>query len=211
MKWFWKNKTETSQGEEVIKQLTAQNDQLQAQCMRLEEQVTKLSRIQYKASKDIQKKMDDLYEALFNKQQQEQQDLHKQLVTSQARLEGMIQFLIQRLDELDLIHAKSVMGEQEHAWLEMNEQWIQQILTQLQHIGVVEVQMLGKSFDPTIAEALGTISLQQAPKSYPHVQVQAHIPYQVVEVLKRGFILQEGVLVRKAQVITIEGGKLDVE
>lgn len=209
MKWFWKNKTEESPGLEAIKQLTAQNNQLQAQCTQLEEQVTKLSRVQYKSSKDIQGKIDDLYGAIFDKGQQEQQDLQQQLVTSQARLEGTIQFLMQRLDELDLIRAKSVAGE--HAWLEMIEQWIQQILRQLQQLGVVELRMLGESFDSKIAEALSTVSLQEVQTSYPHFQVQAHIPYQVVEVLKRGFTLEDGVLVRKAQVITIEGENFYVE
>lgn len=203
MKWFWKDNKKSSPELDAIKKLTEQNNQLQEQNIQLAEQVTKLSRVQYKTGKYIQTKIDDLCDMIIKKEEEGYSDLQGQLMQVQAQLEEIIYFLIQRLDELDLISAHSVDSEQQ-VWLDMVKQWTKQILQQLARLGVLELQVLHTSFDPTIAESIGTISLQDAKLKYQNAKLQVGMPYQIVEVSKRGFVLEKGNLLRKAQVITIE-------
>ncbi len=199
MKWFWKEKGKTSPELEAIWQLKEQNNLLADQYKGLVEQITKLSRLQYKTSKDILGKVD----SFVKKQEHHDHEKELRIAQTEAKLEELSYSLIRWLDDLDLVCSGLIENDQEE-WKKILKQWSNQIVEQLEGVGIVEIHVLGSSFDPTKAESLGTIPMKDAATKYKEIKVQRDIPYQVVEVLKRGFIGKNGSLFRKAQVITIE-------
>lgn len=108
--------------------------------------------------------------------------------------EYMVEKYIIWLDDIDLIY-DNLNGQGQEDWMRLLESWQMQISKSLEAIGVYEIDVLGKSFNSVIAEAVGTI------KRESNVDMAV---YQVMEVLQRGYILKDGSLLRKAKVITVE-------
>ncbi|MBW8351337.1 nucleotide exchange factor GrpE [Bacillus sp. IITD106] len=203
MRWFWKKREEPSPELEAIQQVLEQNNLLVEQYRELAEQVTRLSRLQYKTSKDLQGKVNEIYDSI-QKQEQESSNKELRIIRAETKLEELAYFLIDWLDDLDLLYSNFTTNDQEE-WKSIIKKWINQILVQLEGLGINELQVIGSTFDPTLAESLGTISKKEAEMKYKEI-VSQDIPYQVVEVLKRGFIWKNGTLLRKAHVITLEMG-----
>ena len=206
MRWFWKDNKKSSPELESIQQLKEQNGLLEKQFQALSEQMTKLSRLQYKTSKDIQGKVDGLQgsiDSLIKRQEEDEKAIQRRMIQAEATLVEMTHSLIRWLDDLDLVSSR-MMGENQVAWKKLMQQWSEQILEQLESLGVSELQVLGSSFEPTLSEAIAPISKKEAEVKYKDIPVRADIPYQIVEVTRRGFIWKNGTLLRKAQVITLE-------
>ncbi|WP_185805348.1 nucleotide exchange factor GrpE [Bacillus canaveralius] len=207
MGWFWNKIRKSSPELEAIEQLSEQNSLLKEQCRLLGEQIAKLSRLQYKTSKDTQEKLDLLNESLdsvikkqeaFDEQKQAQKD------RDETKLQEAAQSLIHWLDDLDLVNSR-LTGENQDSWKKLMEQWIEQLLALLTKLEIQELKVLGSSFDSRVAESIGTVSRTEAKTNDNRIVTsKANIPYQIVEVAKRGFISKSGTLLRKAQVITLE-------
>ncbi|WP_180955572.1 MULTISPECIES: nucleotide exchange factor GrpE [Bacillus] len=207
MGWFWNKIRKSSPELEAIEQLSEQNSLLKEQCRLLGEQIAKLSRLQYKTSKDTQEKLDLLNESLdsvikkqeaFDEQKQAQKD------RDETKLQEAAQSLIHWLDDLDLVNSR-LTGENQDSWKKLMEQWIEQLLALLTKLEIQELKVLGSSFDSRVAESIGTVSRTEAKTNNDRIVTsKANIPYQIVEVAKRGFISKSGTLLRKAQVITLE-------
>ncbi|PLR85591.1 nucleotide exchange factor GrpE [Bacillus canaveralius] len=205
--WFWNKIRKSSPELEAIEQLSEQNSLLKEQCRLLGEQIAKLSRLQYKTSKDTQEKLDLLNESLdsvikkqeaFDEQKQAQKD------RDETKLQEAAQSLIHWLDDLDLVNSR-LTGENQDSWKKLMEQWIEQLLALLTKLEIQELKVLGSSFDSRVAESIGTVSRTEAKTNNDRIVTsKANIPYQIVEVAKRGFISKSGTLLRKAQVITLE-------
>ncbi|RSK54716.1 nucleotide exchange factor GrpE [Bacillus canaveralius] len=205
--WFWNKIRKSSPELEAIEQLSEQNSLLKEQCRLLGEQIAKLSRLQYKTSKDTQEKLDLLNESLdsvikkqeaFDEQKQAQKD------RDETKLQEAAQSLIHWLDDLDLVNSR-LTGENQDSWKKLMEQWIEQLLALLTKLEIQELKVLGSSFDSRVAESIGTVSRTEAKTNDNRIVTsKANIPYQIVEVAKRGFISKSGTLLRKAQVITLE-------
>lgn len=206
VRWFWKRNQESSPELEAIQQLKEQNSFFEEQYKILSEQVTKLSRLQYKTSKDTQEKMDQLQESIkifIEKQENDNEDKVQRLYRMEAKINEMVQSLIHWLDDLDVVCSR-LTGEEQEAWSRILRQWSVDILAQLKGLGIHELQVLGTSFDPTLAEAMATIPKKEATMKYNGISALELTPYQIVEVLQRGFKWENGSLLRKAQVITLE-------
>lgn len=213
MGWFWKERKGSSPELEAIQQLKEQNNLLEEQCRLMGEQITKLSRLQYKTGNDIQGKLDTVSDSIGSviKKQEAYDDIHSRLIRAEAKLEDGVQSLIHWLDDLDLVNSR-LTGEDQASWKKLVEQWSGQILNMLERLEITELKVLGSSFDPRLAESIGTISRAEKVASIEKtVAEQEDIPYQIVEVLKRGFISENGTLLRKAQVITLEEEHSDAE
>jgi molecular chaperone GrpE (heat shock protein) len=213
MRWFWSDSGKSSLELEAIQQLKEQNNFLSEQYRGLAEQVAKLSRLQYKTSKDIQGKVDglqDSFASMIKKQENDTNEKELRTIRTEAKIEELAYSLIRWLDDLDLIYSNMIDGDQEE-WKKILKQWSNQILVHLKGLGIIELQVIGTSFDPTLAESIGTISKKKADTKYKEIPQQIDIPYQIVEVLKRGFIWKGDTLLRKAQVITLDKEKFYVE
>ena len=203
MGWFWKEKKKASSEMEAIIKLSEQNSDLEEQCRLLAEQLTKLSRLQFKTSKDTHGKLDLLNESIGSIVKRQDVDDEKREIR-EAQLEETSLALINWLDDLDLVYSRLLRDNQD-SWKKLLEQWREQIRTQLENLGIHELEVLGSSFDPKVAESIGTVPGSEVDKiDRTNFAAQVTIPYQVVEVVKRGFINANGALLRKAQVITIE-------
>lgn len=206
VRWFWKENRKSSPELEAIQQLKEQNSIFEEQYKILSEQVTKLSRLQYKTSKDIQEKIDGLHETIgfiIKKQEDDNEDQERRIFQMEAKTNEILQSLIHWLDDLDMLCTR-LTGEEQEAWSRILRQWSVDILAQLKGLGIHELQVLGTSFDPTLAEAMATIPKKEATMKYNGISTLELTPYQIVEVLQRGFKWENGSLLRKAQVITLE-------
>ncbi len=115
----------------------------------------------------------------------------------EASLEQLSWDLVNWIDELDaLLHAASqgsAVGDQS-----LILRWLDQLTERLHSLGFEEYTMLGQTFDPRVAEALGTTSEWIEENGRPPRD------YVVVYVLRRGF-RRNGALLRKAQVVVYVG------
>ncbi|UOF91425.1 nucleotide exchange factor GrpE [Fodinisporobacter ferrooxydans] len=198
--------------EQIIEQISEQNQSLEEQGRLLEEQLSKLTRLQYKTGNDILGKLQNLNESIGTViQWQEVQDTaeKERNIQTETKLKETAEALIRWLDDLDLVRSRTE-SEEQAAWNRLFEQWSEQILHVLDKLDIHEMQVLGNSFDPRFAESIGTVPKTDARAHLILAESgQADVPYQVIEVVKRGFVWKDGSLLRKAQVITLEKEKFD--
>lgn len=156
-------------------------------------QLAKLARLQYKTGQDMQTKLEQLTQGLAEvRQWQAEYGAKSEELNSLLRQrEYLLNMLLCQLDEMDGACA-GLKGEEDHAWQLLLQQWRQRIITALAELGICEVEVLGKTFEPQVAECVGVV---------PKTPATA-VPYEVAEVVKRGFANSEGIILRKAQVIT---------
>lgn len=149
---------------------------------RVGEQVGKLSRLSYKKFTEQQ----DQLERIESQTREWQAESHR------ARDRQMMA-LMALADDLDAI-APPDGGP----WAPLFQKWRQVVRDVLTGAGWEEINPVGQSFDPRLAEALSTVSAAQA-------GVELVCPYQVIQVLRMGY-RKDGQVVRKAQVLSVEGG-----
>lgn len=192
MSWqFWKRKEKEDallQMKSVQENLAATNEQIK----NISDQVTKLTRLQFKSSKNTDEKLGDIASALTVQSERDALLSANQRYEQQQEL--IVKHMIHLLDDLD--HVASGIKENDPVWHDLLKQWSSSIVASLQEIGICQLDVNGKTFNPEVSEALQTVSRDKLP-------VAPTVPYQVVDVLKRGFVNKNGRLVRKANVITV--------
>lgn len=211
MNWFFWKKDKQDQSMIIMEQLSNQlletKDQIRQlsdttivnshQLEGLGDQLTKQTRIQYKSGQEIQSKLENITQNLVQAQQWQTEctTMEKELNGLHNHQELLLQVLLNQLDELDTAYT-GFNGDVHTEWQPLFKQWIVRIISALAEIGIYEIDMIGQSFNPQMAEGLGVIPRPS--------DTEATIPYEIVQILKRGFIDHEGRLLRKAQVITYQ-------
>lgn len=174
-------------------------------------QVSKVARLQYKTGQDLLGKLERLNAGVDDLQRR--QDVYDVNEASYKTLELQINFLVEvfihLLDDIDLVSSR-LQGEGQEVWRHLLNQWARQILMALKETGIRELDILGHSFNPQLAEAIGAVDCDLADDGASGGEnVRPLVPYEVVEVVKRGFAFNDGRLLRKAQVITRKEKVLD--
>jgi molecular chaperone GrpE (heat shock protein) len=164
---------------------------LSQQISELSEQITKLTRMQYKTTQQLQGQLEGMRSQIDNIQQ-------TQLEGDPNPFHTLLEKNIRWLDDIDQL-CKRLEGKETDMWQQTLRAWAEQLLSALAENGIHEIHVLGKPFQPQLAEAIGTVPLPDA--SGKEVN---YVPYQVMEVVRRGFACQDGRILRKAQVITLE-------
>ncbi|WP_135552211.1 nucleotide exchange factor GrpE [Paenibacillus cymbidii] len=209
--WRKRQNEQKSAELEAVERLERQWDErLGAFGEMMAEQLGKLSRVQYKSGQETLAKMDRLgggIDALANRLTERDEE--------RARLDNLIrekeagmQELIRLLDDFDLARTR-LQGTEMDAWSNVIRQWSDRVLALLAGMEVRELHVLGRSFDPSVAEAVATTTREErrvAGKADELDRTGDTVPYEVVAVERRGFVTGDGRLLRKAQVITISEG-----
>lgn len=191
MNWkFWKRKQIEEQGSARDDMLKEEIASLQEQLGKLEEQMNKIVRLQFKTGKNTEEKLGELGSSLS-------------LLTKESELvrqyknreETIANHIIRLIDELD--HVSSGLNDTEQKWQTVLTQWTNTSIKSLEEIGIYQLNVLGKAFDPTIAEALQTVEKKE-------LVSPSEVPYEVIQVIQRGYISENGKLIRKARVVTIK-------
>lgn len=201
MNWrFWTKKGKSGCQVDIV--------QLREQLTQIGEHVHKVARIQYKTGQDVQNKLERLSMGMDALQQwQDAHDVDRaRLNMLESQIEHIAASLIHWLDDIDSVSSR-LQGEGQDTWRQLLHQWTGEILAALAENGIRELDALGRSFDPRWAEAIST---EARPPELVYTsdggKVRSLVPYQVMEVVKRGFINSDGRLLRKAQVITLREG-----
>ena len=221
MRWkLWnskKNKTLT-QVQEILtpisqhltllyQQVTGNTEQI----TEIGDQIRKLGRLQYKTGQDVQGKLEGLGTGLDVVQQWQLDNTidKSRLDTLEQQIEHVTEIILVWLDDLDLLTA-SLRNREQELWQELLRKWTSQILQALQIHGIREIKMLGTSFNPKVAESIATMARKQVIADMPNEEsTRIPLPYEITEVVKRGFIDNDGRLLRKAQVITYEEDSIE--
>jgi molecular chaperone GrpE (heat shock protein) len=167
--------------------------------------VNRATRMQYKTGQDTQEKLEQLSASLDAvRQWQTAHDVDATRLDDLERQNSCLTGALMRwLDDIDHVRLR-LQGEEREMWQQLLERWAGQLLQALDETGVYELDLLGASFDPQWAESIGAVGRGQlAPDPSGSGNARPHVPYEVVEVARRGFTFRDGRLLRKAQVITI--------
>src|SRR5690625_206855 len=189
---FWKKK-EKEKEDPQIKELQEATTDIHTQMGNLSDQIKKLTRMQFKSSKNTEEKIDDLGSLLAV--QSKQNDLIDRYEKQQDFFK---ENMIDLLDELD--HVSSGIKEDDQAWQALLDQWSRTIEKNLREMGVFEQHVMGQTFNPETAESLKTVGKDT-------LNIRPEVPYQIIAVIKRGYVSEKGRLIRKAKVVTVEEEK----
>lgn len=216
MRWkLWTNKKNKTLVEvqellmPINQNLTLLNQQVTGsleQNAEMGEQLRKLGRLQYKSGQEVQGKFEGLNTRLDAMLQwQDMFTIDKsRLDTLEQQIGQVSEILLVWLDDLDLL-ATSLREQGQEGWLKLLGTWTHQVLQALQIHGIGEMQLVGTSFNPTLAESIGTVVRKPVKTAKAEEETaRVSLPYEVAEVVKRGFVYRDGSLLRKAQVITYQ-------
>lgn len=186
MQWPWQRSDyRTAQQAEYDQRIERLNQRVDALYTEIShqttilEQVPKIARIVVKSSGVLD---DLLAQAESDKSAHEASDQARELILNQTA-----EYLMRWVDEL----SRAVMHQnQSDLWSDTHHVWLKQATAALEKMGFIEIPVLGKLFDPKVAQAVGTV-----------VDTE-HPPYVVVEVVERGY-LRADQLWRRAAVITV--------
>lgn len=190
MNWFRRKKgEENTQLEQLQKDITSISGRLEE----MEESINKLTRVQFKTSKKTKEELDNIGTSITSMAE------WKPLIAQNNQLK-MEQEIVRKqlmgyIDELD--HALSGMSAKDTKWKDVLSGWADDLKQSLETFGVSEIRVLGTTFDPRISESVKTVRILQQNN-------ENHVPYEVVEVYKRGFVAEDGKLIRKAIVATVK-------
>lgn len=167
------------------------------------EQTLKWSRSQYKSAQDIQARLDKLDQAMDDLQQNNlQQELTMSRTTTlEDQLYRTSLSLIGWIDDMDHLRANLQETENE-GWTEILLRWTDQLSTTLSALDIHELEVQHHSFDPQLAEAIDTLSMEQLDSL--QIDITGLLPFQVISVVRRGYVQGQRTILRKAQVITLE-------
>ena len=196
MSWrFWKNNKKSDLIEEHLGKYDNKFQEMNERIENNGDLIQKSLRLQYKSNQETLKKLEQINERI-----EHEFDYSKKYFESKKEKDTLIRQrnyisnrYIKWLDDIDLIYNK--LNSQEEYWILLLDNWRKQILESLRVVGIYEIDVLGKSFIPSIAESIGTKKREE------NIE---YMPYEVVDVIERGFIFEDGTLLRKAKVITIE-------
>lgn len=186
MRWPWQSHLES-----VENKLR----ELDADMAEVHQQLTKVARLQYKGSQDI---LDAIHElvSLLEQYETERNRVETERIRAAVDLDRLIGRLLAWLDSLDAVTRP--LATTDDSW---QSAWRADLVEQLADLGLQEVDVVGRAFDPALAESLGTVPPDH-PLAVPFGDERA--PYLVVQVLRRGF-KKDGRIYRKAHVVTILG------
>ena len=193
----------------INQHLTLLNQQVTdslGQMTEIGDQIRKLSRLQYKSGQEVQGKFEGLNTRLDAMQQwQDAYTIDKsQLETLEVQSGQINEILLIWLDDLDLL-ATSMREQGQDGWLKLLVTWTHQALQALRLSGISEMQLVGTSFNPALAESIGTVVRRPSKTNLMEEEtVRLFLPYEIAEVVRRGFVYHDGRLLRKAQVITYQ-------
>jgi molecular chaperone GrpE (heat shock protein) len=185
----------------LLKELTELRREVQELGTELNTAVAKLQRFQFNAQRDTQEAMRQLGEQvseLGTKMAELQPD-------SRYPVEHLRVRLLDMLDQLDIVLQGREAGMDE-SWRQLIEEWQRLLLNALDGVGLSEVEVLGRRFDPKTAEAIGVVDWESSwAAQFPHPE-----PYLVVRVVRRGFLDAAGGVYRKARVVTLEANAQEI-
>lgn len=207
MNWrFWKRRGQSAPEahplepdiQALLKGQTRLVEELQANSLALQEQqqetlklVNNLARMQHRWNREQTGKLERAIE-----NQGRAADLGKSLETA-------VKGLLALMDDLDAILEHEDPSTDNH-WINVIRQWQKQVSMLLEELGVEPICLLGTLFDPLTAEAIDTVTMEEAARGGqvggPH-QLE---PYTVVNVIRKGYRSIDRKIMRKALVITIE-------
>ncbi|WP_127585392.1 nucleotide exchange factor GrpE [Paenibacillus koleovorans] len=200
--WKWPLTRKPSAEAEAIRQLEDRQEEASAA---LGEQLTKLTRLQFKSSQELSAKLDKVSDQLAEqmKLQPTLTTLQEQLQQRQQQLYRLQSDMMRQVDDFDALQAQ-LKGEEGKVWQPLFKQWSTQLLEALAAAGVHEIPAEGQPFDSRWAESVGTVSREQLLEGgIGPDHIHAMKSYQIVEVIRRGFASDDGTLIRKAMVITL--------
>ncbi len=200
---FWMKRPKTDEFAGNTDQLREQLSQLGEQSAEIGVQMNKLVRIQYKTGQEILAKIDRITAGMdaVQRWQTDQEVNVARLNEMERQIDFLTGILVRWLDDIDYVCA-GLQGEDQGRWRQLLEQWGGQLLTALAEVGVREMDLLGRTFNPQWAESIGTVA--RDPSGVDGEITRLLVPYEVVSVIKRGFVYSDGRLLRKAQVISIQ-------
>lgn len=196
LSWLFGKKDKEKKLDDVMReQLTQFKGDFKAEFDEFRQQLTKMTRLQYKSRQETQSALEQLSEELRSLEQKtiENQVKSETLSDLLRQRKHLVGAIISQLDDVDVVCAGMQEGTDDE-WLPLLQQWSEKIITTLSELDIKEIDVVGKTFEPQSADSMGTISRI--------LSKQIDIPYEVASVVKRGFIDRDGVLLRKAQVIT---------
>jgi molecular chaperone GrpE (heat shock protein) len=170
------------------------------------EKIDRGSRLQYKTANDIIgkiKKLDYSIKEKWDFQTKYEFEL-KQKENLVGNIQLLVQVLLKMLDDIDIACDKEINNDEDN-WYRLHKMWEIQIMETFDNIGIKEIEVLGTTFDPLLSEAIDTMTLEEIRSSDGiFLQKDKYLPFEVVKVVRRGFMLSDGSLLRKAKVITIK-------
>lgn len=157
-----------------------------------ENAIQKILRLEYKSSREILNKLNQINETMDYGERYIKIEKEKDCLVRERNF--IIEKTIQWLDDIDSVYSRLNKQSQEH-WIQLLRNWQKQIIKTLEMLKIYEIDITGKTFNHELAEAVNTKE-KEADRDY--------LPYEVIDVIQRGFMLANGTLLRKAKVITIE-------
>ncbi|QQK74952.1 nucleotide exchange factor GrpE [Salicibibacter cibarius] len=180
MNWkFWEKEKEHPLNADM-NQLKQQSEQMQEQIANIENQVQKLTRLQYKTGKNTEEQLNTLSETM-ERTKQASGESDKEIIPQ----------LIRQIDDMDMVSAQL---KNDPNWQALIQKWSERLLHTLADLGVKESIHHGDMFDPKRTEAIEAV-LPPEPQARP---------YQIVHIHQRGFYDKDGTIIRKAQVTTVK-------
>lgn len=184
MRWPWQRQLV----EEGLRELLARMTEV-------EQQLTKVARLQYKGAQDTLDTVHELATRL-SEYETERNRVEAERIRAAVDRDHLIARLLTWLDSLDALGRP--LASDDAAW---QSTWRADLVAQLADLGLEEVDVVGHPFDPALAESLSAVP----PDDPLAVQFgDGRAPYLVVQVLRRGF-MKDGRIYRKAHVVTIRG------
>ncbi len=161
------------------------------------EQVKKLTRMQYKTGQQFTKEQAILEQKINNLQTTANQKGSGDC----QHIQAVVPEIVQWLDDIDRVRIGLGKGEQDN-WDRLLLYWARRLKKMLDYFGVYEIDVLGKPFDPAVAKSVKTIGRAEL-ELLKNNHDRDPVEYEVLEVIKRGFVDGSGRLFRKAEVITL--------
>ena len=162
------------------------------------ELINRLSRLQYKMGQELINKVTPIFENIGDVTQLCQKgQASTELAIRENSNRMLVSTLIESIDTIDgvLQNSRENIPDEWRAFLNAMQS---SEFEGLAKVGIRELELLGSSFNPIFAEAVEVKAIAELAE-----QNKVRQPYEVIEVIRRGFIDGEGKVIRKAQVITL--------
>lgn len=165
-----------------------------------EEQFKKNTRLCFKNHQELMTKLNE--QASINQKVEQLLALNGK---KEKQLQNIAQGVIEFLDSIDQV--AQGLSKQDFAWAPIIKHWQKQQLQMLANLNIYEMSLRGEIFNAQKAVALKTVNPAEV-INFNHNEIK---PYQIVDVIKRGFVDRNNNVIRKAQVITVREVKNEQE
>ncbi len=215
MAWRWNNRrkeaeTRREEWSAALNDIGGDVSRSREKLDQISEHVNKLGRLQYRTGQEHGAKLAAIDAALGELLQQ--RDSLEEAVRRLRLAEDLLQLAEDRtgrivtvmmrwLDDLDEL-LRQLTTESPSSWAQTVAQWRDQILRELSALEVREMPVAGRSFDARFCEAAESVEVDPS---------EGRAPYEVLQVLRRGFVRANGEIIRKALVVTARERSSDDE